>query len=510
MKYQYIGIFLISGLFLVDLYANTNNTNGKTFFAQRSQGDNLARRIVGEEFLLVDCEGADWISGVGSIALEYTRSFDRNDTGTYFSFNKTPKMLFAGDDTPSEILAARTVRAEYFGLASNFIGEVEFRPKMENAIVDINLQFNLNNIACGLYFVIGIPVVWTRFGMNLDQRIENAGTTIDLGLGVNNPPAFSHSIIEAYKGKNGGIPIAGVVIDDLEFARIDGNQTDTSVANLKFILGYNIWCNDCGHFGINFRIGTPTGTRPKGKFVFEPVVGNGKHVEIGAGLSGHYILWENYDCYEESFSFWVEAEIHHLAQTKQKRTFALTKNGIGSQYIYLSKFNPDNTFEGTVIPAANITTLDADIEVSAAGEIVLMFDYQRCGFLFDVGYSIWGRSKEKIKLKGTIPDFIGVTGKLDAVTLGRTKSNATINTDGTVDGISSEDNVYLTLSDIDVNSAASPSAISHKIFGHLSYLWDLCPYAPFFGIGGQAEFSGRKNHALPQWGVWIKGGIAFN
>ena len=514
MKFRFVLLGLLVCISFGRLVAN--NTNGKTFFAHRSQADNLARRIVGEEFLLIEGDDCHRLQGVISVASEYTRSFDRNDLGTYFSFNKTPAMLFAGDEAPADIVEKRDVRAEYFGLSSEFNSTVEFKPQVENVIVDVNLHFNLDCCVCGLYFDIGIPINWTRFGMNLEEDRKNAGTTIDLGQGVNNPQSFSTNIIQAYKGKNGGVPIAGLIFEDLKFARINGRQTDTSVADLEFILGYNIFCNDCGHFGINFRVAAPTGTRPKGEFVFEPVVGNGKHIQVGGGISWHYIVWED-NCYEQSFSFWVEAEVHHFVEARQNRTFDLIKNGVGSRYIQLKKFEPDNTFTGTIIPAANVTTLVANVSVSAIGEAIIMFNYQRCGFLFDVGYGIWGRGKEKIKLnkqiklKGKIiPERLGVAGKIEAVTDDRTKSDATIKTVGSVDGASLADNIYITLSDIDVKSAASPSAVSHKIFVHLSYMWDRCDYSPFVGIGGEAEFSGRKNHALPQWGVWAKFGVAFS
>jgi len=54
-----------------------------------------------------------------------------------------------------------------------------------------------------------------------------------------------------------------------------------------------------------------------------------------------------------------------------------------------------------------------------------------------------------------------------------------------------------------------PTALTHSVFVHLGYTWDCYDYAPFFGIGGAVEFSGRDNNALNVWSVWAKAGFAF-
>jgi hypothetical protein len=82
------------------------------------------------------------------------------------------------------------------------------------------------------------------------------------------------------------------------------------------------------------------------------------------------------------------------------------------------------------------------------------------------------------------------------------------------------------------------SAYTNKIFANISYSWECDCISPFFGIGGEAEFSscGRNNGncgtgsgtsscgtgscgtstscnndscAISQWGVWLKGGVGF-
>jgi len=96
--------------------------------------------------------------------------------------------------------------------------------------------------------------------------------------------------------------------------------------------------------------------------------------------------------------------------------------------------------------------------------------------------------------------------------------------------------VFIKQSDINF---AKTQGISNKIFGHVGYNWECECWNPFFGIGFEAEFgqhNGRDCNndcdtdcktsckdecddslqgdcvrcALSQWGIWLKGGVAFN
>jgi len=79
----------------------------------------------------------------------------------------------------------------------------------------------------------------------------------------------------------------------------------------------------------------------------------------------------------------------------------------------------------------------------------------------------------------------------------------------------SVDPVFLSCNDLD--TCKTPSALSHKIFAHIGYAWnddmDEDDYTPFLGLGGEAEFAGKtcgNYSALSQWGIWLKGGVAFD
>lgn len=99
--------------------------------------------------------------------------------------------------------------------------------------------------------------------------------------------------------------------------------------------------------------------------------------------------------------------------------------------------------------------------------------------------------------------------------------------------------VFLSLNDVDLTGIKGQS---NKFFAHLSYTWlDRENWVPYLGIGGEVEFGNNNNSnncntncpqtvtttvtnncnttcstnscvncAVSQWGVWLKGGVAFN
>ncbi|MGE0010417.1 MAG: hypothetical protein AB7F19_00445 [Candidatus Babeliales bacterium] len=555
---QLLSIALVTSVFAMHAMDTTNRRiYGHPYFQGRSQGENLARRLVGNAHELYRCD-FDCINGVLAIIPEWSQTSNRDELGEFFSFRvptvpNANSMSFRGSlaTNPPYAPANTDVLAENFLLPSTFDGIATLKPQKQDFIADINFRLNLDEWLCGLYFEIDIPINWTRWNMHLEERptapqpgdieIVASFTVTPVAPFVAEAPV--ETIIEAWRGNTNGQlsflsstttlapnPIS-ITIQEMIYGKLDGSQSKAGVADLNFILGYNFFCNDCYHFGANLRATAPTGTRPDAKYLFEPIVGNGRHTTLGLGLNGHAILWEN-GC-DQSFSLWFDSAVYHLFNAKQTRTFDLIGNGVGSRYLLFKRFAPDEDdvpqFTGTLVPGPNVTTIETKVKINVAGEAVLMFDYQRCGFTFDVGYGIWGRSKEKITATSSIePRTFGLLGGTPIdndvpnsddpnpnLPANRTNSTVRINGqnasavgDGPADAPAVP--VFISVADLDLARGAAPSALSHKVFTHLGYTWEGCDYSPFFGVGGEVEFSGKHNSAFNQWGVWAKGGFAFS
>jgi len=223
-------------------------------------------------------------------------------------------------------------------------------------------------------------------------------------------------------------------------------------------------------------------------------------------------------------------------------------------------------YNGNLMPLANITTCCTDISVALQGEATLKFSWYNGNWSFDLGYNIWGRTGEKVcgacsitenkyALKGDA-FVIGFSREDDsAIGLAATESgadihagtNTPVNTvwaeaqianpsidnaaaayadaagafpidkDLTTTDQTNTSSTPVFLSSCDLDTCKTPSALSHKVFAHIGYAWkddmDETEWTPFLGLGGEAEFAGKtcgNYSSLSQWGVWLKGGLAFD
>ena len=485
---------------------------GKSFFAQHPQGRRQPERLVGVlDDKLVRCD-MECFNGVVAATIEYNRSFNGDSIAKYLFFNGTESMIFAGGGTPA---ANKDVNADNFILANDFYGAVTAKPKYQSAIIDLFFHFNLDEWVCGLYFEAGIPITWTKWELELVETDTNKGTNILANqFGNLETPAPINSIRAGWAGQGINTTTLPLLKDTMNFAKVaETSKTKTSVADLEFVLGYNFLCCDSYHFGINARAVAPTGTRPDGEFFFEPVVGNGHHFMFGGGAWAHFDLWSN-GC-DQVFDVWLDGTVYTMFRARQKRTFDFTENGIGSRYLLLKKFTTDGTAVAEVVRGPNVTTLDCKVRNAATGQATIIFDYYNCGFTFDVGYSLWGRTHEKINITGEIEKNIyGIKGDTDVQPGGvggtslDTASKTKIN--GENGDVFDATRVFIKTEDLNPKSAEHPSAFSHTIFAHLNYTWEDCDYTPFLGFGGKAEFSGKGNRAFDIWGIWAKGGFTFS
>ena len=166
-----------------------------------------------------------------------------------------------------------------------------------------------------------------------------------------------------------------------------------------------------------------------------------------------------------------------------------------------------------------------------------MFGYSKDGFVFDLGYNGWIKSREKITLDTCtidecVPartfalDTFGLKG-IQNVTLQTGELSDVTQSTATVFGndfdqqaiiTDSLSPVFISPQSINLRSASFPLAITHKIFTYFGHAWDQRDdqrIAPFFGVGGEIEFEGvnerntkePKKNSMAQWGVWFKAGF---
>ena len=177
------------------------------------------------------------------------------------------------------------------------------------------------------------------------------------------------------------------------------------VAELRAEFGWDFWTSAWYHLGINIQGAAPTGTKRHAAFLFDTVVGNGKHWELGGGITGHYVFWANEEETRHA-GFYVDANVTTLFNAREERTFDLIGKP-NSRYMLAAQMGPNtqslqnasgtlatNQFANEYTPVANLTTFDVKVNVGVQADIVAWFNYTNYGWSVDVGYNFFGRSKD--------------------------------------------------------------------------------------------------------------------
>ena len=520
------------------------------YIAIRSQGVNAARHLAGWTNH-IHTFNMDVPYGSLSVTGEYTRTFRPNRiTRCLFGDNvigtDDPQIKISGSNVPNR--GQKDWLADYFYLPTDFKSTVQFKPRIDNFIVDFNFYVGLDQWFSGLYLTIFAPIAHTRWHLNIKEQVNNPG------VNAHDPGYFTPAelprgrLLNNFEEFANGQSIDPIVqtVDDTKFtiatqplqqAKISSKRLKrTRLADLRLLIGWNFCQDDDYHAGFNIQTTGPTGNRPKGRFLFEPIVGNGHHWELGIGLNGHYRVWQNQD--EQAYiSLYGDVNVTHLFRTRQKRTFDL-KTSTFSRYVLAQKLgtnrrdprldgdsDADVEFQREFTPVANLTTISVDVSVGIQADMVAMATFNWHGFSWDLGYNFWVRSCENIKIRGDnqLQDNTTWALKGDAsvfgfdmnsnpVHLAATQSKATIKTgtnatnadptdvskapntnigvDNAVQAVATTGQVFVApgglpgipirtsnpvvfIKESDVNiDDAETKGLSSKIFTHFSYTWE--------------------------------------
>jgi hypothetical protein len=519
----------------------------KTIFVPRSQGLNSVLELVGwQKIMYAHDEDENYGTFAGS--LEYNRSFRPKQIADFLFGGES--FRFSGSRAVNR--QKGDILADYFGLPIDFSSSVHVSPHISNVIIDLNWFHGFNGTVPGLFMMLHAPIVHTKWNLYfVEGNIVPGMVAYPAGyMSTQSIPAASlpQSVTQALQGKT----TFGDMQEPLQYGKFFGRQTRNRVAELQVTVGWN-YNQPRYHVGLSFRVGAPTGNATSAQFIFEDIVGNCHHWDIGFGLSGHGIAWQNED-EGKAFGIYVDAHISHLLKSMQKRSFDFMNNGPASRYILLEQIQapssgllvngvtPVNQYIGKLVPAINYTTFDTHISIGVQADIVVKGMYQKDGFEFDFGYNFWGRSKEKLHercafpanrfaLKGDAQVYgFNATDNSMTVPLNATQSKATLfagqpngnaqfantnadnaalaTTTGSVilNQLNSADatslnipqmqvngsNPAILLKDTDINNESGivPRAISHKVFAHVNYIWDNGDdWDPYVGFGMSAELA---------------------
>lgn len=489
---------------------------GTSFYAARSISFNGARDLVGYcQFLTRANNGFE-----GSLFATpgYQRSFRSPRIAQYFYNTNTINITGSLVENRGE----DDLLADYFGLSPSFASTVRMCPSIATSFVDFDAY------ACYRNFFVRVhaPVASSTWNYGMNECIAQSGSDVPFPahyMAAEQTRAPLTSFIDAIAGHT----LYGDAKEGLINSIINGPRQTRGLADFRWALGYHAYRNERYYAGFSLLGAAPTGSYIKSTYFFEPVVGNGRHWELGLGFDGRALAWESEG--GNTLSFYGSIKVTHLFANTQRRSFDFCRNGFNSRYLLLKRFNDSGNYDGTLVTASTVTTLPCKVWAACQWDIVAMLGYLSYGLEIDFGYNVWIRTREHIRITGALENNrYGIKGIQNVTTLlgapdNTTQSTATItgNKLSLVDQAATGDPkspVFVHTSQLDPCSAAATSAFSQKFFASCAYRWShFCHADPYIGLGGEIEFEGiapelnrQANHnTVAQWSVWLKGGAYF-
>lgn len=402
----------------------------------RSQSTYAPRELVGIT-QYINQDSSD-LYAVFANTLAYTRSFQQNPIAdSLFDDDLRTPTLSALDITGSGAPgrdATKNWLADYFGLPRDFNSTVKFDPIISNCLVDFYGYIGCNNVIKGLYATIHAPLVYTKWDLNYFEAINKLGI-------ADQPPGYFNQIAT---GDNVGVKRTDLLdsfTDFVFYSKVPDlgdlvqfkplcvskmvpkqyrmHKTKMALSDIQATIGWNYllerWC----HAGFGLRIVAPSGIGQHQEFIFDPIIGNDKHWELGAQWWGHRTFYVSQN-EQKQWMVYALAHITHPLSNKQWRVFDL-KCKKNSRWMLAQKMTdhvvplqattePDTTtpsdlvtpsaqFANIFAPVAQLTQRQVKVSYALQLDAVLMFSYlhQHKHFNIDFGYNLWYRSAACIK-----------------------------------------------------------------------------------------------------------------
>lgn len=394
------------------------------FIYYRSQSVDAARDLVGTTHYMNLYDNKD-LYCIFAVTPEYSHSFNAKEIAQclfgkqYATDCGTTSISVSGSRVASR--GANDWLADYFYLPTDYQSTLHFKPEITNALADFSFYVGMDQLLPGLYFSIHAPFAWQQTNLNFCETAITGSATHDPGYFA--PTAIpSANLLQSVTEFGMGVSPENVVTNSgtiyftgLKYARFDSCvHSRAGVSDLQAVLGWNYMpCADY-HVGAGVRVAAPTGSRISGVHLLEPVIGNGKHWEIGAQITAHATLWED-ACQENMVGVYLNANLTHLCASEQHRTFDL-KNKPLSRYMLAEDMGqpvdnelvgrnpedaaytaPDYFFFNTLAPVANFSTLDVRVSIALQADIAAQLTYSHKGLNLDLGYNFWGHTCEQIR-----------------------------------------------------------------------------------------------------------------
>ncbi len=370
---------------------------------------------------------------------------------------------------------------------------VSLDPSQESWGLRFDYYQNMDKLLKGLYLKANMTFVDVKNCMNLCVSGDAKDDLVKF---------FSGQAVSTNKDSNLQSPLCK--------ALIGGNcgcgdcHSASGIADIDIILGYKFLYKEKYHFGINLAITIPTGNDPDGKYLFEPIYGNHGHFGFGGGLDAHANLWTKKD---QNIKLNFALNYRYLFESSECRPLKL--KCVCSPYVLLGRVGAD---AGTaLVPAVNyLSQYSVDVTPGSQLDGILAFAYNNGGFTFDLGYNLYYREDEDVKLKCNPCACNDACCSVAAGEYGIAERS--FDTKGKFEAKNIDQCIgpkkAISTCDIDVDAASTPSQCTNGIYGGMGYHFKKWEYPLLMGIGGKYDWA-SSNSEFDSWSVWFKLALSF-
>lgn len=331
----------------------------------------------------------------------------------------------------------------------------------------------------GLLFKIHLPIEHQRrkIGAKFDNQLSLAGTNF--------------SIEDYLKGKVSIEPSATSGQTALSKLKFSGHRDRTGISDMSVSLGYKL--SEGAYFQTYVSAGViiPTGSKPQANYLFDAVIGNGRHPGVQAELDSAMLL------YNGEFGMLNVASatrLSYLFKSTETRCPSI-KGKILSHYYLLGEKGTTNS---PLTPAANILTQGFTVRPGCQFNTTLMLSYAYRALCIDAGYEGFWKDAEHVRTKSFESEKYGIATKGHAPNAGAPFSVA-----------QTVDRRFLSAQDLDLGSISTPALMSSKLYGGVCYRFCLPDLQPITFGGGVSYELPTSNADLETCTFWLKMSSSF-
>ncbi len=448
------------------LNCSKSSACNKTFFTPR---ESISKAIVtsyARERRYDQSE--DSLNGFIQPLVLYQASFDNKQTSELFGINRSRCInINSTSSEPTTLEAGRIISARHTGSPASF--SLDTKRSVLGAV--LHWYQPLETEATGFFFALTCPVLEVKHTMHLSSEEENNILT-DFFAGLYNDKSQASLQKELSAGK------------------IESSHTRSGFGDIDVCLGYRLSPYGRWYCAANAGVTLPLSNKSSGEWLYEALLGGG-HYGVGFDVESDVVICKHH---RHRLSWYVLGSYRYLLPENMQRLLGLQKKGW--HHYYKAAHVGQKKLE-QLFPLANVLHQEVEVKVGSRVEALTGLSYYTDHFGIDLGYSLFYKESEKLRLKNAWPN-----GSYALVT---SSYNTSLDYEEQPDAV----DFVIERSHIDVSAAATPALLMHMIYGSIGYTFANWDYPLSFALSGTCEIPQEKEKSFSTYTIAVRMGINF-